>query len=77
MSSIAEEKVSLSTLLKKDSIKVEILPQKRGYLKKHVEYDVQSARFKSEVKSSVVLLFSPQHLHLLGCQKILGFCGVL
>ena len=41
--------LSLKELLNIDKISVEILPEKKGYIKRHVEYDVHSTRFKSQV----------------------------
>lgn len=50
MSSETEQmKSSLSGLLKNDSISVEMLPSKKGLLRKHIEYNVHSAKFKSKV----------------------------
>ena len=44
-----EESLSISNLLSKHEITVEILPEKKGYLRKHVEYEVYSSRFNSQV----------------------------
>ena len=49
MSSLTGEYLSLATLLNVDRITIEILPEKKGYIKRHVEYDVHSTRFKSQV----------------------------
>ena len=46
---VGEHHVSLQTLLNTDRISVEILPEKKGYIKRHIEYDVHSTRFKSQV----------------------------
>ena len=49
MSSLTGEYLSLTNLLNIDRISIEILPEKKGYIKRHVEYDVHSTRFKSQV----------------------------
>ncbi|XP_062846464.1 sorting nexin-8a [Trichomycterus rosablanca] len=41
--------LSLSDLLAKDTIKVELIPEKKGLFLKHVEYQVTSERFKMSV----------------------------
>ena len=46
---IGNTDLSLKELLNIDRISVEILPEKKGYIKRHVEYDVHSSRFKSQV----------------------------
>ena len=46
---IGNTDLSLKELLNTDRISVEILPEKKGYIKRHVEYDVHSTRFKSQV----------------------------
>ena len=49
MGSNTEITGALAKMLKRDSITVELLPQKKGYLKRHVEYSVQSEKLKSQV----------------------------
>ena len=39
----------VSGLLGKYEITVEILPEKKGYIKRHVEYEVYSSQFNSQV----------------------------
>ncbi|KAG7316946.1 hypothetical protein KOW79_019244 [Hemibagrus wyckioides] len=41
--------LSLANLLSKDTIKVELIPEKKGLFLKHVEYQVTSERFKISV----------------------------
>ncbi|GAA6109159.1 sorting nexin-8a isoform X1 [Tachysurus ichikawai] len=41
--------LSLTNLLSKDTIKVELIPEKKGLFLKHVEYQVTSERFKISV----------------------------
>ncbi|XP_040845900.1 sorting nexin-8 [Ochotona curzoniae] len=40
---------TLQDLLAKDSVQVELIPEKKGLFLKHVEYEVSSQRFKSSV----------------------------
>ncbi len=49
MGSNTEQNGALAKMLQRDKFTVELLPQKKGYLKRHVEYSVQSERFKSQV----------------------------
>lgn len=46
---MASQEVSLDQLLNSNSIKIELLPQKKGLVFKHVEYNVVSAKYKSQV----------------------------
>ena len=57
MSSLTGEYLSLTSLLNIDRISIEILPEKKGYIKRHVEYDVHSTRFKSQVIKILALNF--------------------
>ena len=43
------EKLSLAQLLKTDDLILNILPQKKGYFMKHVEYEIRSTKYKSQV----------------------------
>uniref|UniRef100_A0A673J091 PX domain-containing protein n=1 Tax=Sinocyclocheilus rhinocerous TaxID=307959 RepID=A0A673J091_9TELE len=53
MQSVQESPLNLSLtlaeLLKKDTIKVELIPEKKGLFLKHVEYQVTSERFTVSV----------------------------
>ena len=49
MSSMLVEKLSLAQLLKTDDLILNILPQKKGYFMKHVEYEIRSTKYKSQV----------------------------
>uniref|UniRef100_A0A803YJC0 PX domain-containing protein n=2 Tax=Meleagris gallopavo TaxID=9103 RepID=A0A803YJC0_MELGA len=40
---------TLQELLSKDSVQVELIPEKKGLFLKHVEYEVSSKRFKCSV----------------------------
>uniref|UniRef100_A0A0G2JDJ6 Sorting nexin 8 n=1 Tax=Mus musculus TaxID=10090 RepID=A0A0G2JDJ6_MOUSE len=40
---------TLQELLAKDTVQVELIPEKKGLFLKHVEYEVSSQRFKSSV----------------------------
>ena len=52
----SEEPLSVSSLLSKYEITVEILPEKKGHLlKRHVEYEVYSSRFNSQVTRADLL----------------------
>ena len=49
MSSEILEKHSLAQLLATDEITLTILPQKKGFFRKHVEYEIKSSKHKSQV----------------------------
>ena len=49
MSSEILEKHSLAQLLATDEITLIILPQKKGFFRKHVEYEIKSSKHKSQV----------------------------
>lgn len=40
---------TLQELLARDTVQVELIPEKKGLFLKHVEYEVSSQRFKSSV----------------------------
>ena len=73
---------SFSDLCSLDSIKVELVPEKKGLILKHVEYEVTSQRFKSTVLrryndfvalyDMVVLRFPYRILPKLPPKKMLG-----
>ena len=62
MSSSLNEKLSLAQLLKSDDIIINILPLKKGLFKKHVEYEVRSSKFNSQVIFNSMSLFLSENI---------------
>ena len=66
MSSEILEKHSLAQLLATDEITLIILPQKKGFFRKHVEYEIKSSKHKSQVCVLILLYkFKIEYLFIL------------
>ena len=64
MSSEILEKHSLAQLLATDEITLIILPQKKGFFRKHVEYEIKSSKHKSQV-CTILYKFKIEYLFIL------------